>query len=343
MKKFAILINPGHNRVYFESSKRLALGELEIVGKKLSAQLNEISLQTICSVAYVVFKVKDLNEKDKQILSHLSFFYALFEMRDEGLFPQNAEGSFFIDPGISALLKYTGKTNESFTRMLINLAVYSGNFENGKIKLLDPLAGKGTTLFEGLVCGYDVSGIEIGPKVVAEVHTFFKKYLEREKFKHTITDEKISGANKSFAGRKISFSFAKTKEDFKDNLAKRLEIVCGNSLYADKFFKKNSFDVIVADLPYGIQHGNVTNEKQSSQTRNPKELLKSCLPVWTELLKCGGTIALSWNSFLLSREDVCALVKQKGLFVFDDVIYASFEHRVDNAIKRDLIVAQKTQ
>lgn len=340
MKKYAILLNPGHNRVYFQQSQLLALCEMEIASAKISCTITDIEIVSICDVPYLTFNCENLNNEDGEVLGKLSFFYALFEISKDMFLPLPLPPFKYLDDGISSLLKYSGKTNESFTRMLINLAIFSGDFTKD-IKLLDPLAGKGTTLFEGLICGYDVYGVEIGSKVVDEVHTFFRKYLEKEKFKHDIKEMKVSGANKSFSAKRYSFSFAKTKEEYKDNKLKNLEIISCNSVYVDKLYKKNNFDIIVADLPYGVQHSNVTNEKQSSFTRNPKELLSSCLPSWKEVLKPKGVIALSWNSFLTTREMVVNILEDKGFSVFKGGAYEKLEHRVDNSIKRDVVAAQK--
>ena len=48
---------------------------------------------------------------------------------------------------------------------MINVAVFSCTAAKAdRITLLDPVAGKGTTLFEGLTMGFDCCGIEIGDK-----------------------------------------------------------------------------------------------------------------------------------------------------------------------------------
>src|SRR5579863_2098370 len=54
--------------------------------------------------------------------------------------------------------RYKGKTNEIFTRVLLNLAVFAGAYAGqyaGRLRVLDPLAGGGTTLFLALAMGYD--------------------------------------------------------------------------------------------------------------------------------------------------------------------------------------------
>jgi tRNA G10 N-methylase Trm11 len=133
---------------------------------------------------------------------------------------------------------------------------------------------------------------------------------------------------------------AKNKADVKDKNYRHFEIIAGNSMYADKFYKKNFFDLIVGDLPYGVRHGNVTNEKQSSLTRNPSELLAACLPAWKTVLKRGGVLVLSWNTFVFPRDKFTVLLEDMGFDVFSEGAYLDFVHRVDQSIKRDIIVAK---
>lgn len=342
---YAILYNPGHNRVYYETSLRLSISEFNIVAQKFSTEYDNVQKQNIYGIYYLTFQTKEqLSEDDIRIISDLSFVYALFEienMNDEIRFkPIKKTKEDFVDESMSTILKYSGKTNEIFTRMMINIAFYSqSNVKN--IRLLDPIAGKGTTLYEGLIKGYNVYGIEIGDKVVKESYHFVKRFLEAERYKFNYTSMKISGPNKSYSALRHTFETTKTKEEFKSKDTKTIEFISGNSLYANAYYKKNYFDIIVGDLPYGIQHGNVTYNKQSSLTRNPTELLGACLPSWREVLKLNGIIVLSWNSNVLNRQKMEQLFEKQGFIIKKDNAYLQFEHRVDQSILRDIIVAQK--
>lgn len=342
---YAILFHPGHNRVYFEASFKLSEGEFAIAAQHLSAGCKRAERRDICGIAYLTFETeRPLSWQDLQIISDLSFVYALFQLETregkEYLLPMERVCESFVDESMSSMLKYTGKTNEIFTRMLINLAYYSQDSREG-IRLLDPIAGKGTTLYEGLRKGFDVYGIEIGDKVVNEAYHFVKRYLETARYKFSTETRKLSGPKKSFSALRHTFQAARSKEDQKANRIKTIELVAGNSLYANQYYKKNFFDLIVGDLPYGVQHGNVTQEKQSSLTRNPSELLSACLPVWREVLKPGGALALAWNSHLLSHEGMEQLLEKNGFSVKKEDCYRQFEHRVDQSILRDVVVAVK--
>jgi hypothetical protein len=340
---YAILCHPSHNRVYFNQSGRFAVNELAIAASRISSGVRNIGVHRVAGIDYLMFEADiDLTQAELKILSQLSFMFALFKYRNDIFEPVALPPFHFIDPNINRMLKYTGKTNEVFTRLLINAAVLSSDFDpTGTVRLLDPIAGKGTALFEGLVCEYDVCGIEIGDKVVTEAYHFLKKYLEKEKYKHQVKLEKQSGANKSFTAQRYRFDIAKSKDDAKCKEFREFEIISGNSQHADKYYKRSFFDIIVGDLPYGVQHGSVTNQKQSSLTRNPKELLAVCLPSWKSVLKTNGVIALSWNTFVLARKEMVKILEDQGFSVFKGDCY-DFEHRVDQAINRDIVVAKKT-
>ena len=94
-------------------------------------------------------------------------------------------------------------------------------------------------------------------------------------------------------------------------------------------FHKPEFDLLVADLPYGVQHA-----------RRPLSLLEEALPGWMRVLRPGGGIGLAFNTRISKRPDLVALLQAAGLRVFDDGPFQEFEHRVDQAIQRDLVVAQ---
>ena len=342
---YAILYNPGHNRVYFETSLRLSISEFRVAARKLSTACENVRHQQLWGIDYLTFETgEELSQPDVKLLSDLSFVYALYEIVNVNgetyLKPIDRKKEHFVDESMGALLKYTGKTNEIFTRMMINIA-YCSQDRRGEVRLLDPVAGKGTTLYEGLVRGFHVYGIEIGESVVNESVHFARKFFETARYKFDYTSIRLSGPGKSFSAERHTFKAAKTKEDFKSKNTRNIEFIAGNSMYANQYYPKNTFDLLVGDLPYGVQHGNVTRERQSSLTRNPAELLGACLPAWIEVLKPGGAAVLAWNTNVLPRAKMESLLEEKGLLVKRDEPYLQFGHRVDQSIARDIVVAQK--
>ena len=347
MQKYALLANPGHNRVYFEESKKLASVELELALPCLSVSCSEIASTVLGGIYYLTFTAEAaLAASDLAVLSHLSFVYAIFRVVEQesetALFPVPLANYAYIGADIGTILKYTGKTNELFTRMMINAALFaSGDCTFVGKRLLDPVAGKGTTLFEGLVYGMDVYGVEIGERVVGEACRYLQKYLQTGKYKHSVKIERVSGAGRSFTAERRHFELARGREEAKRGEYRVFEMVAGNSCYVNGLYRKNYFDVIVGDLPYGVQHGNVTNEGQSKLTRSPAELLRACLPAWREVLRRNGTVALAWNVNVLTRSAVEQTLEDAGFTVLRGGAYDRFQHRVDQAILRDVVLAKK--
>lgn len=345
MVQYLILRYPGHNRVYFDQAEKLALSELQICTNKITQEIFEVETNILGGISYLSFKLdSELTTEDLKLISRLSFFFALFQKKGDALIPISPILYESIPSKISNILKYPGKTNELFTKMMVNVAMLSSHFSlEESIQLLDPVAGRGTTLFESLVYGFDSFGVEQESKSVHESLVFMRRFLKNERYKHQKTERQISGKNKSEAVYLNEIDFAKSKEDFKNENRLKFGMVQGDTRLADKYFKKNSFHLIVGDLPYGIGHGNNTQLDQSgSKTRNPYELIKQSITVWNNLLKKGGVICLAWNSFVLNKNRIAELLDQNGLSICDSEPYTQFEHMVDQSIKRDIIVALKS-
>jgi len=344
---YMLMLNPGYNRVYYEESKRLCLCEFNIALAKVTVACSDVRLEKVSSVCCLAFTAEEkLEAKDITVLSRLSFVYAMFEYSIDAsekitLFPLEKNENYYIDPSITTILKYSGKTNELFTRMILNIALLSSYFEfDGQLSVFDPVCGKGTTLYDALAMGHNAYGIDINDKIVIEAQQFLKKFLEVEKYKHECRILKQSGQKPLYKAVRYTFEIGKDRYEMKTN-PHTAEFVSCNSAYADSIFKANMFHIIAGDLPYGVQHGNVAGSGSKGVTRNPRELLETCLPAWHRVLKKGGVLTLSWNSFLIDREEVSAILKKHRFDVLDNEYYNSLEHKVDNAIKRDVVFAVK--
>ena len=346
--KYLILQHPGHNRVYYDHAGKLALAELKIAITRFSTSCFAVKMEEIEGIRYLTFSShKELEEHDLQLLSRLSFIFALFiseKVKHTNYFrPVKIFAYEHVNGKISSLLKYHGKTNELFTKMMINVALLASDFNYSQnIQLLDPVAGKGTTLYEAAVYGFNSYGIEIDLKSVQGASLFFRKYLETERLKHHFIERQISGSNKLNATKISDFEYAHSKEEFKNpELRKKLGIICGSNQHVFNYFKKEKFHLVVGDLPYGIVHGHSSQKKTKSLSRNPAGFLKEWLPEWFKVIKKGGVVVLAWNSFLATRQKLATIFSESGFNVLLQSPFDEFEHMVDKSIKRDIIVAKK--
>jgi DNA modification methylase len=343
--KYLILQNPGHNRVYYQESQKLAISELQIVSNNFTANVSDIEIEEIAGIKYISFSSDErLCDQDIELISNLSFCFAIYQIKSHNgsisLLPILRIANEYIDNKISNLLKYKGKTNELFTRMMINIAKNcSKTVVDKNIKLLDPVAGKGTTLYEAAVYGYDAYGIEIEPNSVHELLIFYKKFLETERIKHNLNRRRVFSVNNKDIVFTNEFNYYKKDISEKQD-TKILSITEGNAENADNYFKKKTFDIIVGDLPYGISHGNKSAKSEAkSKTRNPFDFLKSSLISWKNVLKSDGCIVLAWNSNIISKFKINKLFEENGFnLVFQEL---NFEHMVDKSIKRDIVIAIK--
>lgn len=346
--QYLLLQNPGHNWVYYNSSDKLAIAELKIALQNFNGRNPEPVITTIENIRYIAFETEEeLSMQELTILSQLSFVFAIYLLMDHDgkklLQPVAKKQYEYLDNKISSILKYPGKTNELFTRMMIQVAIHSSEFSfDDPITLLDPVAGRGTTLFEGAVHGFRSYGIEIEPRSVHDAKIFFRKFLQEERIKHTLEKRRICGKNKKEEVLIEEFAYATHKEDFKDpDKVKKLGLIEGDTTRAAAYFKPGKFHLIVGDLPYGIFHGNHSAKNTGTSTRNPSEMLKECIPAWSKVLKKGGVMVLAWNSFLISPKKMASLFESAELQVLSEEPYHDFEHMVDKSIKRDIIVVKK--
>jgi SAM-dependent methyltransferase len=300
-------------------------------------------------VEYLTFAAPDdapLSEPELAALGHLSVFYALFAIEGSGegntpvLRPVVVPAADRLDDDLVTIPKYVGKTNEQFTRLLVTLttvsSAFAGRLTQGGLVVLDPLCGRGTTLSQALLVGHCAAGLEIDGRDVEGYAAFVRTWLERKRFKHraSLGPVRRSGAQ---LGRRFVAEFATTKQAFAAGDVQRVDVVHADTLRAADFFRPASVDVVVTDAPYGVQHA---SRRDTRSGRSPLGLLEQALPVWRSLLRPGGAVGIAWNTLVAPRADVVALLAAAGLQPFDEGPYRDLEHRVDQAIVRDVVIGR---
>jgi len=344
MSQYAFLLLPSFNRVYAGASGALARAELEVFGETaMGGRVRGIGNTDIAGVPYVTFECEDFTPRDAALLGNLSSLYALFKVEGEGaaLRPVPAPRLDRLDDDLITILKYQGKTNEQFTKLLLNVTLLSSRFAGEmltrRFSVLDPLCGRGTTLNQALMYGFDASGMDIDKRDIETYAAFIQRWLKDKRVKHQAEFIPVR-RDKKLVARRLRAAFAASKEDYKAGDVQHLDVVHAEASRAPEFFRAGSIDLIVADAPYGVQHGSSAG---TSLARSPLELLRECAPAWAKVLRPGGALGISWNTFVARREDAAAALADAGLKVLDDGPYLRFRHRVDQAISRDILVARK--
>jgi SAM-dependent methyltransferase len=371
MSRYAFLILPSHNRVYADAAPALARAELAVLSAALpdgAIDQESVAETAIGGVPYLTFEAGELSERDADVLANLSSLYALFEivggeLPRPVLQPVPLRRLDRFDDDLLTILKYPGKTNEQFTKLLLNVTLASSAFvgqlaSSGgrRLAVLDPLCGRGTTLNQALMYGFDAYGADVDARDVEAYAVFIQRWLKDKRLKHQADFAPVRRDRKVVA-RRLTAQFAATKDEYKAGDVQRLEVVETDTTRVGEFFRAASADLVVADLPYGVQHGSHASGRASAGSRaglgsragggggalarSPLDLLREAAPAWVKALRPGGALGISWNTFVARREDAAAALAAAGLEVLDSGPYRAFRHRVDQAITRDILIARK--
>ena len=324
-------IAPQRSTQYAALASALAPQELRL--SPLSAEIISLDAITLGGQAFLRLELRreptETELAELGALAMTSAFFRYFERlgEREGPFlqPLDTHWAPAMPADLPEVRRYKGKTNELLTRFLCHAARYSSAFAQrpwGSLRVLDPLAGGGTTVFTALVLGAAAAGIDSSARVMESTASFLREYVREEGIAAQIKEERLRQV-----GRRWWFTLGKEK---------RLRCLLATGEVGDAPTLLAGFGqphLIVGDLPYGIQH---TGELEA--------LLQEALPMWAGLLEPGGAVALAWDATRFGRERMLALVGAcDALTALNDAPYDALAHRVDRVIKRrDILVARRT-
>lgn len=303
-----ILVSPLAKAAYFDAWREVAEAELAVCGVKA------LELSTIGDMDF--FEV-EVEEDDLKSLARSSFAQGLFRVEGEVLVPLKTAADFTWPEALVYGQKYQGKTNELVTQLAINIGLANMTTTSKQVTLLDPMAGRGTSLMWALRYGFDARGIEIDDKSTEMFHAHIKKQSKLARLKHRTESGRIGKVKKQ--GKFERFTFGDQK----------ISMVGGDSRLPD-WTENRRFDLIVTDLPYGIQH-------KGDEKRNPLSVIEECAPHWATSLKSGGAMVLIFNEYQTKRRALSLMFEREGLEAQD----FTAPHRMSEAIIRDLIVFRK--
>jgi SAM-dependent methyltransferase len=312
MKNISLLISPEVKSAYFSEFVDVAKKELTYCIDNIQPIHSKVG-----GLNFLEFQAKEESLKD---LTKLSFFQGVFENKGNSLIPMDLTPDFLLHDNFIFGSKFKGKTNERFTQLMINIGLAS--IENKKdTKILDPMCGRATTLLWSLRYGYNAKGIEIDPKAPQDIKQIVKKWSKVNSISITTNEGSISKKSKSNVGK---FLEVKSKSN-------NFKVVTGSSTECEKLLSSETFDLIISDIPYGIQH------LSSKKSINPLDTLDSSLASWKNVLKESGRIIIGFNSNNPKRNDFIELSKKYELVVED----FSAPHRMSESIVRDIIILKK--
>ena len=324
---FLAQIAPQRSTQYTELVTELAPHELalSVIGTHITDTVETVQ---IGPHQYLKFQLEDADDALLESLDTMAMTEGVFRYYDhlgdvEGplLKPLSIPSKAALPQSLIATRRYRGKTNELFTQFMCNIARYSSEYRTtpwNKLTLLDPLAGGGTTLFVGLVLGADVAGVEQDKKVAEGTVAFIKQFAKEGRIPAKYREDKLKNVGKRWF----------------ITLDQSMRCVIGRGDTTDVAAFVHGLkrpQLIVTDLPYGIQHQDEWHD-----------MVTAALPAWADVLADGGALAFSWDATRFSREEMIDLVQSVSAFqVVNDPPYDGLAHRVDRVIKqRDVIVAR---
>ncbi len=272
------------------------------------------------------------------ILGQLSCSAALFVSDGDRLEPVLLEENLVYGAELATTQRYRGKTNERLTRAMLNcgLATAGINPASANGTVLDPMCGRGTSLNWALAYGLDGIGIESETGSLEQHATFLETWAKRARLPHKAERFRKNNSEQ----RVFSLRVAPDRAELKSG-GQRIQTFAADAADLGLAIKRKSVDVVIADLPYGVQHRGTAGDGVSDDERETAALIERVLPVWHRHLRPGGSICLAWNTKRASRRDLSAALANGGFSPLTIAGGFSMRHVVDASIDRDVIVAVK--
>ncbi len=306
----ALLITPLARGAYFTETPAVAEAELRtVVGE------SPIEFRRIGGLDLLVF---DAPPDHYGAIARLSVTQGLFRLLGDSLRPLDAAADFVLPEDLVSGDKYQGKTHELVTQLAINVGL--AQLEAPAKTLLDPMAGRGTTLLWALRYGLDARGIERDANALEAFHRHVKKQTKLHRLKHVRRAGFVGTKNKDGVGKFERFDFGTNS----------LQLIAGDTRDAESLLARQRFDLLVTDLPYGVRF-------KGRQQRSALDILRETAQTWSERLRDGGAMVLIFNTYQPKPAELLELFEAQGLVhrVF------SAPHRMSESIVRDLLVFQK--
>ena len=333
---FLFQLTPHANIRYREAQVKLGQAELACLLKRLGISA-DIAPCTVGGVSFLRFEADALTDAQLSALSMHSAVLMICEQHGELLKPLNKVSHDYLTADLAEVLKYKGKTSAVFTHMMINCAWAASDFfgQEAPITVLDPMCGKGTTCFVALQQGMNAIGVDIDNRDLKECADYFERYMQYHRMKHKL--DQSSRTVRKHAVPAAVYTIADTKEHFKEGDTRTLSLFLGDTGLTGELCKKSPAHLLVADLPYGVQHA----PQDGKRTETFMQVMKRALPQWKDAVRKGGAVALSFNTLTLKKADLVQLLSDAGFTPLTEAPYDDFEHFVEQAVNRDFVVARK--
>ncbi len=327
---FVFALKPHENARYQQVLHGLSVHELECLLEKAGIH-SSVSLTKMGGADFLAFTLP--NERMDALLllcRHSCLYFAAQAEEGGALRPIDISRLAFVPAHMPDVPKYKGKTNSTFTRLLINLALCASDMgTDALLTLLDPMCGRGTALFCALTEGMNAIGLDADARSLHEGMCYTENFLQFEHIRFSVKRSSKTLPQGKSAPETMYFIGDKDNQ-------RTLSFLHTDARNTVPAIPKDTADILCVDLPYGVQHA--PTKGKSLDTLDA--LLAEAIPIWKTALKKGGGLSISFNTYTLKRETLAVLLQNAGFTVMD-APFTGFEHWIEQAVSRDIIVAHK--
>lgn len=314
MPDFALLISPTARGAFFGEVHKVSMAEIGGV-----SGVDVGSIETRGSMDFL--RVSCSADMVKTLL-RLSFAQGVFQIDEQGWSPVEGSTEFLLHEDFVSGEKYRGKTNETLTQLLVNLAAQEVRTGNEDFRLVDPMCGRGTSLLWAMRYGMSATGVEKDPAALNEVRRGLKKWTKLHRQKHKLAEGWVQKSNKKGIGKFL---------DFKAE-GQVVRLVTGDTVQVGDFVGRKPFDLLVTDIPYGVQHMG-----GADGARSPLAVIQAAASGWAQCLAPGGVMAIAYNRNIPKRAEMIAAFGDLGLELIDRDV----SHRMSESILRDVLLLRR--
>ena len=317
---------------YRDSLNRLNRFELLSMLRALSLDC-DVAVGSAGGADFLTFESRPLSGEELTWLSRHSAVVFMAEKNGSLLRPLEHARADYLGEDLPEILKYKGKTSVSFIRMMINTALSLSPFSmsGSPLTLLDPVCGKGTACFCALQAGMNAVGVDSDRNAVREAGEYFSRYLRYHLLKHSVRSFSETDGKNPVPVKE--FTFSDTKEHYQRQDTRFLRLAAGDTAQAPAVCRRHPVHLVVADLPYGVQHA----PRFGGKTESFGALLSRSLPCWRKAMLPGGVAAVSFNTLTFPTRQVLDIAKASGFTPFEGSLFSGLRHEVEQAVVRDVV------